>query len=65
MEQLQPEELLTSAEVARLFRVDPRTVRKWALDGKLGVRKTLGGHRRYFASEIMAALGHESDPDVP
>jgi excisionase family DNA binding protein len=65
MEPLPPEKLLTSAEVAALFRVDPRTVRKWALDGRLTARMTLGGHRRYFASEVMAALGRESDPDVP
>lgn len=44
--------LLTPAEVAALFRVDPKTVTRWAKAGKLSSIRTLGGHRRYSASEI-------------
>ena len=47
-----PEELLTPSEVAALFRVDPKTVTRWAKAGKLSCVKTLGGHRRYLASEV-------------
>jgi len=41
------EKLLTPAEVASLFRVDPKTVTRWAKAGKLTSIRTLGGHRRY------------------
>ncbi|HRY09847.1 MAG: BldC family transcriptional regulator [Actinobacteria bacterium] len=51
-----PEELLTPSEVAALFRVDPKTVTRWAKAGKLSCVKTLGGHRRYLASEVNALL---------
>lgn len=46
--------LLTPAEVGRLFRVDPKTVARWAAAGRLPCIKTLGGHRRYRQSEMMA-----------
>jgi excisionase family DNA binding protein len=39
--------LMTPGEVAALFRVDPKTVTKWARAGKLSPIRTLGGHRRY------------------
>jgi excisionase family DNA binding protein len=48
--------LLTPAEVASLFRVDPKTVTRWAKSGKLTSIKTLGGHRRYKESEVKALL---------
>jgi excisionase family DNA binding protein len=50
------ENLLTPAEVAALFRVDPKTVTRWAKAGKLTSIKTLGGHRRYKESEVKALL---------
>ena len=43
----EPEPLLTPAEVASMFRVDPKTVTRWAKAGKLSAIRTLGGHRRY------------------
>jgi excisionase family DNA binding protein len=49
--------LLTPAEVAALFRVDPKTVTRWAKAGKLSSIRTLGGHRRYRDSEVRALLG--------
>jgi excisionase family DNA binding protein len=52
-----PEPLLTPGEVATMFRVDPKTVTRWAEAGKISSIRTLGGHRRYKASEIRAALG--------
>lgn len=48
------DELLTPAEVAELFRVDPKTVTRWANAGKISAFKTLGGHRRYRAAQIHA-----------
>ena len=50
------EVLLTPAEVASLFRVDPKTVTRWAKAGKLTSIRTLGGHRRYKDSEVNALL---------
>ena len=50
------EELLTPSEVAKLFRVDPKTVTRWAKSGKLSSIRTLGGHRRYRASEVRSLL---------
>ena len=51
------EKLLTPAEVAALFRVDPKTVTRWAKAGKLTSIRTLGGHRRYRENEVRALLG--------
>ena len=50
------EKLLTPAEVASLFRVDPKTVTRWAKAGKLNSIRTLGGHRRYREVEVRALL---------
>lgn len=50
------EPLLTPSEVAALFRVDPKTVTRWAKAGKLTSIRTLGGHRRYRESEVRALL---------
>ena len=52
----EPEVLLTPAEVAKLFRVDPKTVTRWAKAGKLTAIRTLGGHRRYRRSEVESLL---------
>ncbi|MEU5992831.1 BldC family transcriptional regulator [Spirillospora sp. NPDC047418] len=52
-------DLLTPAEVAALFRVDPKTVTRWAQQGKLSAIRTVGGHRRYRACEIHELLNVE------
>ena len=54
------EVLLTPSEVAQLFRVDPKTVARWATAGKLTAVKTLGGHRRYRESEVKKLLSLNS-----
>ena len=54
---VEAESLLTPAEVAQLFRVDPKTVTRWANTGKLTSVRTLGGHRRYRESEVRNLLG--------
>lgn len=53
----EPEALLTPAEVATMFRVDPRTVTRWAKSGRLTSVHTLGGHRRYRETEVRELLG--------
>ena len=50
------EPLLTPSEVASLFRVDPKTVTRWAKAGKISSIKTLGGHRRYREAEVRSLL---------
>ena len=51
-----PEQLLTPSEVAAMFRVNPKTVTRWARAGKLTAIRTLGGHRRFRVSEIKRCL---------
>jgi len=58
------EKLLTPSEVATLFRVDPKTITRWAKAGKLTSIKTLGGHRRYRESEVKALLRSTSGDSV-
>jgi excisionase family DNA binding protein len=41
-----------TAEVAAILQVSPKSVSRWAKEGKLPFLRTLGGHRRYPASEI-------------
>jgi excisionase family DNA binding protein len=43
---------LRTAEVADILHVSPKTVSRWAKEGKLPFLKTLGGHRRYSAAQI-------------
>ena len=50
------ESLLTPAEVASMFRVDPKTVTRWAKSGKLASIRTLGGHRGYREAEVRELL---------
>lgn len=56
MKKIETTHLLTPAEVAGLFRVDPKTITRWAKDGRLTSIRTLGGHRRYDAAEVEALL---------
>ncbi len=51
-EEHREETLLTPGEVAARFRVDPKTVTRWANAGKLTAVRTLGGHRRFRRSEV-------------
>ena len=61
------EALLTPGEVAAIFRVDPKTVTRWAQAGKLSTVRTLGGHRRFREAEIRALVAQPPDagPVVP
>jgi excisionase family DNA binding protein len=56
------EKLLTPAEVATMFRVDPKTVTRWAVAGKLSSIRTLGGHRRYREEEVRAIMAGTAVP---
>jgi excisionase family DNA binding protein len=58
------QDLLTPSEVAAMFRVDPKTVSRWAGAGKISSVRTLGGHRRYLASEVRRLL-EVTDDELP
>ena len=55
------ERLLTPGEVAALFRVDPKTVTRWAASGRITSIRTPGGHRRFRESEGRALLRGDSE----
>ncbi len=62
----QRDRLLTPGEVATLFRVDPKTVTRWASAGRIGSIRTPGGHRRFRESEVRALLrGESTEPSLP
>ncbi len=54
---------LRTAEVADILHVSPKTVSRWAKEGKLPFLKTLGGHRRY-PEERIRELANELQEDV-
>jgi excisionase family DNA binding protein len=54
------ERLLTPREVADKFRVDPRTVTRWADAGRIWSVRTPGGHARFRESEILALLAGDT-----
>jgi excisionase family DNA binding protein len=56
------ERLLTPGEVATLFRVDPKTVTRWAASGRITSIRTPGGHRRFRESEVRALLRGDNEP---
>jgi excisionase family DNA binding protein len=54
--------LLTTEEVATIFRVDDKTVRRWARDGLLPHIRTLGGNYRFRDDEVEALrTKHQED----
>ena len=59
------EPLLTPQQVAAMFRVDPKTVTRWAASGRIGSIRTPGGHRRFRESEIRALLAGLTMPAAP
>jgi excisionase family DNA binding protein len=53
---------LRTSQVAELLHVSPKTVSRWAQEGKLPYLRTLGGHRRFPDQEIRALLETLSQP---
>lgn len=47
---------LTAGEAARILGVSPKTINRWANDGRIPCTVTLGGHRR-FRADVIAAAG--------
>jgi excisionase family DNA binding protein len=55
LRKLEQEKLLTPAEVANLYRVDPKTVMRWAKSGVMPCVRTPGGHRRFRVADVRTA----------
>lgn len=58
--------LMTQTEVAELFRVSTNTVSRWAKKGLLRHFRTLGGHKRFHANEVLTLAGlapSSTEPD--
>jgi excisionase family DNA binding protein len=53
------DELLPPGEVAKMLGVDPKTLARWAKDGKIPSQRTLGGHRRFRRSVVDAIINGE------
>ncbi|HMA35400.1 MAG TPA: helix-turn-helix domain-containing protein [Chloroflexia bacterium] len=59
---------LSLAAAARLLGSPPSTVRRWADQGRLAVRRTPGGHRRFSRASVLAlgpAAGPPAAPPLP
>ncbi len=56
--------LMTPGEVAEQFRVDPKTVSRWAKAGRISSIKTPGGHRRFKESEVRDLLNGDKEWDT-
>ncbi|MER7132078.1 BldC family transcriptional regulator [Streptosporangium saharense] len=48
--------LLTPGEVAHIFGVDPKTVNRWSLTGRIPSVRTPSGQRRYRQTDIDALV---------
>ncbi|NAS27463.1 BldC family transcriptional regulator [Herbidospora sp. NEAU-GS84] len=55
--ELGTEPVYTTAEVARMFRVDPKTVARWAAVGAIASIRTPGGQRRFKQSVVLHLMG--------
>ena len=47
---------LRSGQVAKLMQVSPKTVSRYAKEGKLRYIRTLGNHRRYAEADVLALV---------
>ncbi len=56
---------LTPGEAARMLHVSPKTITRWAIEGRISCIVTLGGHRRFPRAEIEAIARRMSGRDEP
>jgi excisionase family DNA binding protein len=61
-EQASKSAYLLPSEVAEVLQVSPKTVTRWAKEGKLASRRTLGGHRRYARADIESLAERLEEP---
>lgn len=59
---------LTPGQAARMLGVSPKTVNRWANDGRIPCAVTLGGHRRFRADvvrAVAASMGVDEEAEAP
>ncbi len=54
MTEVSADSYIRPGEAARILRVSPKTVNRWANDGRIPCAVTLGGHRRFRADVIKS-----------
>ena len=54
-------EYLTPREAAQMLGVSPKTVVRWAAEGRIPSLVTLGGHRRFKRDQIVELLHRMSE----
>ena len=57
-----PRKYLSSVQAAERLAVSPKTVSRWAKQGRLPHLRTLGGHRRYdpeMVEQLRRQLTHQ------
>lgn len=54
------EPLMTTAELAVIFKCDPKTISRWVTSGKLASIRTPGGRHRFKESDVRALLAGDS-----
>jgi excisionase family DNA binding protein len=50
------EDYVTPGEAARHLHVSPKTINRWANDGRIPCIVTLGGHRRFRREDVDEAV---------
>jgi excisionase family DNA binding protein len=50
------DDYVTPGEAARYLHVSPKTINRWANDGRIPCIVTLGGHRRFRRGDVDAAV---------
>lgn len=56
-----PKDLMWPGEVAKIFKVDPKTVTRWGKAGKLWMGKTPGGRAVFYRPEIERKMTYRRD----
>ncbi len=58
-------EYLTPGELARILHVSPKTISRWASEGRIPCIVTLGGHRRFRRADAMAVAARMEGTEKP
>jgi excisionase family DNA binding protein len=64
MNESDDDELLTMQEAVNRFRVRPRTLQRWVMEGKVSTVRTIRGGRRYRRSDIEVLLRRGRSDDA-
>ena len=62
-DEFEPEVMLTPAQAAAVFGVDPKTIVRWAEAGKIQSFRTMGGHRRFRERDVYNLRDNRVKPE--